>query len=549
MTELTYLSNHFFHIFHTDFDINRAIAIVAPYVAKLQSLRFFALKDDKMGSLYTWQSAEISATRPFSVQLPVSPIMTILKTLDFPFSDSTPAVRLPAKKNRSKNRISVIIGENGTRKSFLLRQILEQAVTQIRVEKELAAGILDSGFAKTPSKVVAVSSIPTDRFPSKPAASDRLRGSKYDVDHYSYIGPRTAGNILSRNQSVDTVIRAILENPGVVSERASFLNRILSQLDLCDHYTIGLDLSTAARTITSSGGVRHYIERRIREAQTGRLSQKAELFSKYEKFASSTKGRHLIELIEVGQSRSPFRPKPNGTAAEFPFFISVDTLRGGLDTNIGGETDALRWAMEIGYLRPARLTFTRKNGQKVNQDDLSAGQWSLFSVMTSLALSIQDNTLILLDEPESGLHPAWQRTFLDLFNDAISHAKGCHALVATHSPLILSSLNPESSDLISITRDLETDTLTAELGSLPLGWDTSLILQDMFDLEDARAPKLTALVDSALRLIAQGVRGNAPQLKSLVAKLQPYYDSLPEEDVGKGIIESIFKVANKTAKS
>lgn len=475
--------------------------------------------------------------------------MTILKKLVLPFSDGTPPIQLPTKKNRSKNRISVLIGENGTRKSFLLRQILEQAVSQMRIENELAPGILDAGFAKTPRKVVAVSSIPTDRFPSKPAASDRLRGSKYDIDHYSYIGPRTAGNILSRNQSVDTVIRAILENPRVISERAGFLSRIQSQLELRDDYVIGLDLSTAARTITNDSGVRYYLEKRIKEAQAGRISHKTDFFSKQEKFASTAKGRRLIELIERAQSNSPRRPKPSSSAAEFPFFISVDTQRGGLDTNIGGATDALRWAMEIGYVRPARLTFTRKNGVQINQDDLSAGQWSLFSVMTSLALSIQDETLILLDEPESGLHPAWQRTFLDLFNDAISHAKGCHALVATHSPLILSSLDPESSDLICITRDPETDLLTAELGSLPLGWDTSLILQDKFDLEAARAPKFTTLVDSALHLVAKGVRGNAPQLKNLVTKLQPYYDSLPEEDVAKGIIESIFKIANKTAKS
>jgi hypothetical protein len=66
----------------------------------------------------------------------------------------------------------------------------------------------------------------------------------------------------------------------------------------------------------------------------------------------------------------------------------------------------------------------------------------------------------------------------------------------------------------------------------------------MFDLEDARAPKLTKLVDKALGLIARGIQGNEQQLQTLITQIQPYYESLPEEDVGKGIISSIIKAVS-----
>jgi hypothetical protein len=329
-----------------------------------------------------------------------------------------------------------------------------------------------------------------------------------------------------------------------VAERSGFLKEIHSHLELNDHYAIGLDLSTMARRLSGTVSIYDYLKRRKKEAEDGKMLQKLDFISKMEEFAHSNKGREYADRLSLSLEQRKVRPKPKSSAAEFPFSIFVDTLNGGLDTSIGGSTDALRWAMEIGYLRPGRLTFKRKNGQEINQDELSAGQWSLFSVMTSLALSIQDDSLILIDEPESGLHPAWQRTFLDMFMKAISHAKRCHALIATHSPLLLSSLDPKTADLVSLTRDPATDLLVAELGALPLGWDTSLILQDMFDLEDARAPKLTKLVDKALGLIARGIQGNEQQLQTLITQIQPYYESLPEEDVGKGIISSIIKAVS-----
>ncbi|MEZ4474960.1 MAG: AAA family ATPase [bacterium] len=53
--------------------------------------------------------------------------------------------------------------------------------------------------------------------------------------------------------------------------------------------------------------------------------------------------------------------------------------------------------------------------------------------------------IVLIDEPETHLHPRWQRTVLPSLVDAIGrwhadHAPAVQAIVATHSPLILASM-------------------------------------------------------------------------------------------------------------
>ena len=470
--------------------------------------------------------------------------MSIVKDIEIPFSTGEiERIVFPLLENDKENRFSIFIGENGTRKSYLLRAVLDCSMPFNLNNEYVNLGILRPStvvkFNRHPSKIMAVSAAPTDRFPSKSAASDKIRNSKYNIDEYAYVGPRTAGNIISRNQSIDEVIAIILKNPKILLERNKIILEVIKQLDLKSNFLLGLDISM--RTI-SGGGIEGYISRRLEETNVRVNSKVREKINGYLSFLDTKKGKKFTKEIEdIVILNGSQRNKRRITAHDYPFIVDVNILDGKLNAN-GITLDALNWAVEIGYLKPGRITFQRINGDVINQDDLSAGQWSLFSTITSLTLSVQDNTLILIDEPESGLHPAWQRTFLDTLMRAISYASGCHVLIATHSPLVLSSMNPKVSDLITLTRNSIDGNISASMEIPPAGWDASLILQDMFDLEDSRSPHLTDLVDSALSLIAKGLKGNKTKLNILLPKIKVYFNSLPDHDIGKGVLASIIKI-------
>lgn len=75
----------------------------------------------------------------------------------------------------------------------------------------------------------------------------------------------------------------------------------------------------------------------------------------------------------------------------------------------------------------------------------SSGEQCLFLLFLGIISSIEDDALICIDEPEISLHPQWQEKFVDIIKESFSSYKGCHFLIATHSPLIVSDISASNS--------------------------------------------------------------------------------------------------------
>ncbi|WP_337928874.1 AAA family ATPase [Xenorhabdus sp. PR6a] len=77
-------------------------------------------------------------------------------------------------------------------------------------------------------------------------------------------------------------------------------------------------------------------------------------------------------------------------------------------------------------------------------NDASSGQQCILLNVFGIAASIEDDSLILIDEPEISLHPEWQETYIHLLMEVFTHIKGCHFIIATHSPQIISNLSEKN---------------------------------------------------------------------------------------------------------
>ncbi|MDP2227091.1 MAG: AAA family ATPase, partial [Moraxellaceae bacterium] len=77
--------------------------------------------------------------------------------------------------------------------------------------------------------------------------------------------------------------------------------------------------------------------------------------------------------------------------------------------------------------------------------DLSEGEKQLISVIGGLSLIGREECLVLLDEPDTHLNPAWTWRYNSLLKGALddnSHASSV-ALIATHNPVLISGLTRE----------------------------------------------------------------------------------------------------------
>lgn len=101
----------------------------------------------------------------------------------------------------------------------------------------------------------------------------------------------------------------------------------------------------------------------------------------------------------------------------------------------------LRLAELIGFVNPLREVWMKRDKEELFPlSDLSTGQFSYFYRLMSIYKKVENNSIILIDEPEVHLHPSWIVSYLNDLQKILS-TKSCHVLIATHSPIILTNVS------------------------------------------------------------------------------------------------------------
>lgn len=122
-----------------------------------------------------------------------------------------------------------------------------------------------------------------------------------------------------------------------------------------------------------------------------------------------------------------------------------------------------------------------------------------------LGKKAEDRFVILFDEPETHLHPRWQRTIVPSLLaavDALRDKHGVHpqVMLATHSPLVAASLEPlfdaNLDDLIHL--DLKNGQIVIEQGCWATQGDvTNWLVSETFGLEQARSLEAEQAIEAA----------------------------------------------------
>lgn len=85
--------------------------------------------------------------------------------------------------------------------------------------------------------------------------------------------------------------------------------------------------------------------------------------------------------------------------------------------------------------------FSNNSGVHFDIDQLSSGEKQLFLRALSLKMLKVHNSIILLDEPETYLHPAWQEKVIKLYQQI---GQNNQLIITTHSPSVIVECNKKS---------------------------------------------------------------------------------------------------------
>jgi len=96
----------------------------------------------------------------------------------------------------------------------------------------------------------------------------------------------------------------------------------------------------------------------------------------------------------------------------------------------------------ITRIERGRAVVETSDGQTHGLNDMSSGEKQLALLLIEITRRIVPGSVILIDEPEISLHPAWQRGLVVAL-DKITEQYDAQVIMATHSPEIASMILPQ----------------------------------------------------------------------------------------------------------
>ncbi|GGB43103.1 ATP-binding protein [Fictibacillus barbaricus] len=168
---------------------------------------------------------------------------------------------------------------------------------------------------------------------------------------------------------------------------------------------------------------------------------------------------------------------------------------------------------------------------------LSSGELSMFIRFFDLHEYVKDNSIVLIDEPETHLHPKWIRGYIKTLIDLLGDRK-CHVIIATHSPLIISDVTKNC--IIGLKKE-DYYIKQVKIDDKTLGLNYEEVLSEIFNLEDQKGKMIDEYVDlieklleyedfeKALKIYSQ--IGNSEVKYQLFLKLKAYKESKGDGNV------------------
>jgi predicted ATPase len=146
----------------------------------------------------------------------------------------------------------------------------------------------------------------------------------------------------------------------------------------------------------------------------------------------------------------------------------------------------------------------RKNDGSVTFRELSEGEQQLLTVLGLLRFTAEEESLFLLDEPDTHLNPRWSVDYLQYLQKFVgineTSRESCHVVLTTHNPLAIAELMKTQVQILK--RDMDTLSISAispEIDPRGMGY-SGIVTSDMFGLASALDSHTFELLENKRKL-------------------------------------------------
>ncbi|WP_372780715.1 AAA family ATPase (plasmid) [Priestia aryabhattai] len=195
---------------------------------------------------------------------------------------------------------------------------------------------------------------------------------------------------------------------------------------------------------------------------------------------------------------------------------------------------------EIKYLK--RPNVLLKKDEFFPIEEASSGEAHFITTMINLLSKVEKKSIILIDEPETSLHPNWQNQYIYILKKIFTQYWDSHFIIATHSHFFVSDLEPSSSSIVSLKKE-SSKTISTLHEDDTFGWSADDVLYYVFDVPTSRNYSLAKELDDIL--LAISTNKVSQEIQTKIKKVKTIQESLKPSDPLKELIPLLLKKVEK----
>ncbi|MEZ9257442.1 hypothetical protein AB4125_07540 [Vibrio splendidus] len=376
------------------------------------------------------------------------------------------------------NYFSLIIGENGTGKSELLKTISN--AINYRINNHIYKTNLTNPESVTINFRDEV--IPDYLLVSALSLNDKFqnvnRRSKLYHPNYRYMGIRSTTNNAFigkyKRDFLDCFIKILSDD-----RRINSLKDALFSIGLPYKFKFsfekGRGMNKIFTLIEESDSVENFTDNF--NILISEIQEKKKNYRLDDDYLDKIKGSRRLQLEAYN-----FIKVNNRDISSLTY--EIDLLETALNEKFIVDFNTLQLMMETKLISIKDFHFTNENEHSFSSS--SSGQYHILSSFINIISNINDNSILLIDEPEISLHATWQIKYFDILKQLLHPFKSCHTIICSHSHFLVSAMEKQDSSVIHIKNEshgkVSFNTIEADVW----GWSPENVLYNVFGVSSTR---------------------------------------------------------------
>ncbi|REK89603.1 hypothetical protein DY245_14770 [Streptomyces inhibens] len=175
--------------------------------------------------------------------------------------------------------------------------------------------------------------------------------------------------------------------------------------------------------------------------------------------------------------------------------------------------------LDAGYLT-VEVRLQKAGAVTLALDDLSSGEQQLLTILGLLRLQRAQESLFLLDEPDSHFHPEWSRRWYSSVRTVLGRHQDSQLITATHEPLLVANMTRQQIRVVATDTEGQATAVTPR--ATPRGQGAGgLLTTDLFKLPTQLDEHTQELIDQQYALLPAAAHNPVAQaeLKQVTGKL------------------------------